>query len=96
MNAKQQISKQHVEAAVQFAVNYIPQIDEVTLNKLVDLVHITGNFNDISQQQLLRKINLMIYLIPGTCKYSLITLIELLEICIHQPSDCIVLWRTNH
>ncbi len=96
MDTKQQISKQHIEAMVQFAVKYIPQIDEDTLSKLVDLIHITGNFNAISQQQLLRKINLMIHLIPGTCQYSLVTLIELLEICVQKPSDCTTLWRANH
>ena len=96
MATKQAINKQHIEATVQFAVNYIPQIDEDTLSKLVDLVHITGNFNTISQQQLLRKMNLMMHYIPGTCKYSLVTLIELLEICGQKPSDCTALWRTNH
>ena len=74
------IDKRHIKAMAIFAIEYIPHVDEATLTKLVDLINITGNFNAISDRQLLRKMSLLISLVPGTCRHTLLTLIELLGI----------------
>ena len=80
------IDKRHIKAMALFAIEYIPQVDESTLLKLVDLINITGNFNAISDRQLLRKMSLLISLVPGTCRRTLLTLIELLGIGVSANS----------
>lgn len=74
------IHKRHIEAMAQFAIANIPHVDEATLVKFVELINITGNFNAISDRQLLKKTGLFIHLVPGTCRRSLHTLLELLDI----------------
>ncbi len=76
------IDKRHIKATALFALEYAPHIDEATLIKLVDLINITGNFNAISDKQLLRKMSLLISFVPGTCRHTLLTLIELLGISV--------------
>lgn len=73
------IKKQHVEAAILFAIDNIPGIDEDTLQKFLEFVNVTGNFGSISQEELLEKMRLIRKYIPGSCGYSLLTLAELLE-----------------
>ncbi len=75
----QSIKKLHIEAAVIFAINNIPSIDEDTLQKFLELINITGNFGVISQAELLEKMRLIRKYIPDACGYSLLTLAELLE-----------------
>lgn len=81
----QPIKKLHVEATVQFAINHIPNVDEDTLVKYLELVNVTGNFGTISKEQLALKMLLIIKHIPNACQDSLQTLGELLEVPF--PSD---------
>lgn len=75
-----EIKKLHVEATVNFAINYIPSIDEETLVKYLELVNVTGNFGSVSKEQLALKMLLIMRHIPNACEQSLRTLGELLEI----------------
>ena len=79
----QKIDKRYVEATVFFAINNIPQTDQETLEKFLELVNATGNFGPITHRQLLDKMCLLRKHVPNTCEYSLQTLIELLGI--HSP-----------
>jgi hypothetical protein len=75
-----EINKRDVEATVLFAINNIPQTDEATLEKFLELVNASGNFGPISHQQLIHKMNLLKKYVPEACDYSLFTLTELLGI----------------
>lgn len=81
------IKKLHVEATVQFAVNYIPSVDEDTLVKYLELVNVTGNFGLITKEQLAFKMLLIMKHIPNACEQSLRTLGELLEVPFPTDSD---------
>ena len=76
----EEIKKLHIEATVMFAVNHIPNIDEDTLEKFLDLVNVSGNFGTISREQLVEKMALIQKYIPTTCEWSLQALSELLEV----------------
>ncbi|MBN1219343.1 MAG: hypothetical protein JXM69_10475 [Anaerolineae bacterium] len=86
--SEQKINKRDVEATVTFALNNIPQADEATLERFLELVNANGNFGPISHQQLAHKMNLLKKYVPETCEYSLLALAELLGIessTIYQP-----------
>jgi len=74
------ISKRDLAAAVLFAVNNIPHVDAVTLEKFLELVNITGNFGSISDQEFAHKMYLLSKHVPEVCHDSLFTLAELLDI----------------
>ena len=76
------IKKRHIEAAVLFAINNIPHIDSTTLEKFVELVDVNGNFGSVSDQQIVQKMILLVKHVPSVCGYSLLTLAELLGICV--------------
>jgi len=78
--AGQEIHKRHVAATVQFAVNHIPQADEATLEKFLELVNVDGSFGSITARELLQKMCLLKKHIPATCEDSLMILAELLGI----------------
>jgi hypothetical protein len=80
------IKKIHVEAAVAFAIENIPGTDTDTLQKLIELVNVTGNFGAIPQAELLDKMHIIQKFIPNTCGFSLYILAELLDIGITQPA----------
>ncbi len=84
---EQKIKKQHIKTTANFAIQHIPQVDQATLTKLVDLINISGNFNTITNQQLLQKMSLLVHLIPETCQYSLYTLTELLGISLPKLNN---------
>ncbi len=95
---EQKIKKRHLAATIHFAISHIPQVDEATLTRLGEMVNITGNFNAISYKQLLTKMNLLIRLVPGTCQYSLSTLIEILDVCgpLVNGDELNLLWSINN
>jgi len=76
------IKKRHIEAAVLFAVNHIPQVDPITLEKFLELIDINGNFGAVSDRQLLQTMTLLIKHVPSACGHSLLTLAELLDVCV--------------
>ena len=76
------INKRHIEAAVFFAISHVPQIDATTLEKFLELVNINGNFGTLSDQQLLQKMALLVKHVPNACGLSLLTLAELLGVCV--------------
>ena len=49
------IKKLHIESAAMFAIENIPEADEDTLQKFVDLINVTGNFGAICESELLEK-----------------------------------------
>jgi hypothetical protein len=83
---EKEISKRYIKDTALFAIDHIPRVDEHTLMKFIDLINITGNFNAITDKQLLRKMSLLIHFVPGTCRFSLCKLVELLDICVFK--DC--------
>ncbi len=74
------IQKRYVETTVYFAINHIPQVDEATLERFLELVNATGNFGTITDQELLQKMGLLKKYVPETCEESLLILAELLGI----------------
>ena len=76
------IKKRHIEAAVLFAIDHIPQVDPNTLKKFLELIDINGNFGSVSDQQLVHTMSLLVKHIPSACGYSLLTLAELLDVCV--------------
>lgn len=79
---QRKIDKKHITTAVLFAVKHIPQTDEVTLHKFLELVNTTGSIGWMSEQQLLAEMQLMLKRVPGTCRESLLTVLELLDVCV--------------
>lgn len=77
---ERKINKRDLAAAVLFAINNIPHVDEVTLEKFLELVNITGNFGSITDQQFAQNMYLLTKHVPGVCNDSLFTLAELLGI----------------
>jgi hypothetical protein len=74
------IKKLHVKQTVEFAIHHIPDIDQGTLEKFLELVFATGNFGPISEAEIIEKMNQIMKFIPGACGRSLLTLAELLDI----------------
>ena len=74
------IKKLHVKNTVEFAINNIPGVDEGTLEKFLELVNARGNFGDISDGEIIEKMNLIMKYIPNACARSLLTVAELLDI----------------
>ncbi|MBN1220119.1 MAG: hypothetical protein JXM69_14420 [Anaerolineae bacterium] len=79
------IKKLYVGTTVEFAINNIPDVDQDTLEKFLELVNATGNFGPISEGEIIEKMNLIMKYIPGACARSLLTIIELLDIRFPRP-----------
>ena len=79
---ERKIDKKHIATAILFAVKHIPDTDEVTLHKFLELVNTTGSIGWMSEQQLLAEMQLMLKRVPGTCQSSLLTVLELLNVCV--------------
>ncbi|MCG3208485.1 MAG: hypothetical protein FOGNACKC_02090 [Anaerolineae bacterium] len=73
------IKKRQIAAAALFAAENIPGVDKKTLRRLLELVEVSGEFNWITRQELLEKMRLLLKYIPGSCRFSLLILAELLE-----------------
>ncbi len=76
----QGIKKLHVKNTVEFAINNVPGVDEGTLEKFLELVNARGNFGNVSEAEIIEKMNLIMKYIPDACGRSLLTLAELLDI----------------
>ncbi len=74
------IKKQHIEATISFAIDNIPDIEKTTLEKFLELLNTTGNFGSITEEEFIEKVRIFRKYIPGACDYSLLTLVELLDI----------------
>jgi hypothetical protein len=77
--ATPEIKKLHLEEVVLFAINHIPQTDPTTLKRFLELVSAGGTFGTISQEQILRKMALVLKYIPSASASSLLVLLDLLE-----------------
>ena len=73
-----EIKKYHNEETVNFAINHIPEVDQATLERFLELVYTSGNFGSISLDQISQKMRLTLKYVPGACSCSLLILIELL------------------
>jgi hypothetical protein len=74
------IKKLEIKETVLFAINHIPQVDQATLEKFLELVNATGTFGVISHEQILTKMALTLKYVPDACPHSLLILADLLEI----------------
>ncbi|MCB0193833.1 MAG: hypothetical protein KDJ65_17925 [Anaerolineae bacterium] len=79
------IDKQHISSMASFAIRNIPEADERTLNKFIELMHTTGSFGSITEEQLFGTIRLTLKYLPNACPTSLLTLLELLSV--YWPLD---------
>lgn len=79
------IDKQHISAMAAYAVRNIPEADENTLNKFVELMHTTGSFGSITEEQLFGTMKLTVKYLPNACTFSLLTLLDLLSV--YWPLD---------
>ena len=78
----QKIDKKHIATATLFAIKYIPNTDAATLHKFLELVNTTGSIGWITEPQLVAEMKLMVKHVPDTCRESLLTVIELLDVCV--------------
>ncbi|MBN1217609.1 MAG: hypothetical protein JXM69_01670 [Anaerolineae bacterium] len=76
------IDKKHVATVIIFAIKYIPNTDAATLYKFLELVNTTGSFGWTTEAQLLAEMKFMARRVPHTCRDSLLTVIELLDVCV--------------
>ena len=72
--------KVHVADTVAFALENIPDIDQLTLEKFLHLLHTTGTFGLITPEQIINKMRLTLKYIPNACARSLVIIAELLEL----------------
>jgi len=72
--------KEHVAETVTFALNNIPDIDQPTVEKFLQLLHTTGTFGLITPDQIINKMRLTLKYIPNACAHSLFIIAELLEL----------------
>jgi hypothetical protein len=75
-----EIKKLQVSEAVLFAIDNIPDVDQATLEKFLELVNTTGTFGAMSHEQLRAKMRLTLKYIPNACPHSLLILADLLGI----------------
>jgi len=80
INAEKGLKKLQVADTVAFAIENIPIVDKTTLEKFLQLVHTTGTFGLITQEQIINKMRLTMKYIPDACPHSLLILAELLEL----------------
>jgi hypothetical protein len=73
------IDKRQITAMATFAMTNIPNTDEFTLKKFLELMNTTGTYGMITCKQFKRTVELMKKYIPNTCDYSLNVLIDLLR-----------------
>ena len=78
----QKIDKRHIEATILFAIQHVPETDVGTLERFLELIDATGSFGSITDTQLLQKMTVLVKYVPGSCRYSLLMLAELLGICL--------------
>jgi hypothetical protein len=74
------IKKLELNEMALFAINHIPDIDKVTLEKFIEFVNATGTFGAMSHEQVLTKMALILKYVPDACPHSLMILADLLEI----------------
>lgn len=77
-----ELKKLQVSEAVSFAIDKIPEVDQKTLEKFLDLVNTSGTFGTISREQIETKMQLTLKYIPNACQDSLLVLADLLEISV--------------
>lgn len=73
------VDKQHIAALASFAIRYIPQVDEPTLNKFLELLRTGGGFGSVTLEQLINTMRLTLKYIPNASAPSLLTLLELIS-----------------
>jgi hypothetical protein len=62
-------------------------VDVVTLERFLELINATGNFGSITDKQLLQKMTMLVKYVPGSCRYSLLALAELLDVCLPMGAN---------
>ncbi|HMQ50457.1 MAG TPA: hypothetical protein PKD98_00035 [Anaerolineae bacterium] len=72
------IDKQYISALVSFAIRHIPQADEQTLNKFLELLRTNGGFGSVTLEQLINTMRLTLKYVPQASASSLLTLLELI------------------
>lgn len=84
---RQTIKKLHVKDTVIFAVKHVPETNQATLEKFLELVNTDGNYGYISQEQLLTKIGLALRYVPNVCLNSLLVVTDLLDVSLPLLTD---------
>ena len=77
--------KLQVKEAVTFAIENIPEADQVTLEKFLAVVNTTGTFGEMTCDQLRAKMQFTLKYIPNACPRSLLIIAELLDIPMTPP-----------
>lgn len=81
---RSKLSFQYIVGAADFAVKHVQGIDRKTMRWLVELVEVSGDGGWITEGELLEKMRLLCKYIPGSCRYSMLVLAELLELNLPQ------------
>lgn len=88
------IDKKHLSAMTIFAVHNVPNTDQFTLHKFLELMNTTGSFGSITIEQIIAIMHWMLKNLPDTHKNSLLILIELLSAwlspAINSESDFVI------
>ncbi len=91
---RNKLSFQYIAGAADFAVKHVQGIDRKTMRWLVELIEVSGEGGWISEGELLEKMYLLRRYVPGSCRYSLLVLADLLELNLPQVMGSIATdWR---
>lgn len=87
MNApgRTEIKKLHLQETIAFAISTVPDVDQATLEGLLQLVNTEGTHGVISHERLIDKMRQVLKYVPGACARSLMILADLLELPISGP-----------
>lgn len=81
----QQIDKKLISGVALFAIRNVPDVDDFTLNKLLELVNTAGSFGSLTDSQLRLMISTLQKYVPHTCDRTLEIFVDLLTI--HLPPE---------
>ena len=79
------LKQAQVKEMILFAMTYLPQLDQTTLNQFMQLIDDEDIYGYISARELANKMQLILKHIPNACHHSLETLAELLDVQLQNP-----------
>lgn len=84
------IKKLTITDAVSFATEYLPQLDNHTLEAFLGIVYIGGTHGVLTPQELVGKMKLTLRLYPQACPHSLLVVADLLEIVVDRKQSAFI------
>lgn len=83
----QTVKKLDIKEAALFAIQNIPQVDPISLERFVDLINVGSSHGCLSFEQLIAKVRLANRYLPNLCPYSLFILMDIVGMPL--PKSCV-------